>query len=73
MVHGENDLPIYHHMHLITILAAAVLANSPRTHIICLNMKRSWLTWIGTSLLKKGADWFIDELHLINQLSKNMQ
>ena len=31
-LHGENDLPIYHRMLLITTLAAAVLENhSPRT------------------------------------------
>ena len=60
MLHGENDLPIYHHniMHLITILAAAVLANSPKIHIY-LNMKHSWLTWIdtrgGESYLKVGG------------------
>ena len=31
-VHGENDLPIYHHTHLIAILAGAVLANAAQEH-----------------------------------------
>ena len=35
VTYGKNDLPIYHHMHVLTILAAAVLANHNTQKLAC--------------------------------------
>ena len=43
----KNDLPIYHHMHLILAAAACISKLQLKNMNINLNMKPSWLIWIG--------------------------